>query len=86
MAGVLEPFELERYFAKHEFSAPYLLSSSDCDGVDYSSGATISLGAGDTSYTDTGRAVGHAGDLICYAIVSTVGTWRAQTTVQIQLS
>jgi len=61
-------------------------SSSDCDGVDYSSGATISLGAGDTSYTDTGRAVGHSGDLICYAIVSTVGTWRAQTTVQIQLS
>ncbi len=25
-------FKLERYFAKHEFSAQYLLSSSDCDG------------------------------------------------------
>lgn len=28
----IEPFKLERYFAKHEFSAKYLLSSSDCDG------------------------------------------------------
>ncbi len=30
----LRPFLLERYFAKHEFSAPYLLSSSDCDGLE----------------------------------------------------
>lgn len=28
----LRPFFLERFFARHEFSAPYLLSSSDCDG------------------------------------------------------
>ena len=27
----IEPFKLERYFAQHEFSAPYLLSSSDCE-------------------------------------------------------
>ena len=27
----LHPFSLERYFAKHEFSAKYLLSSSDCE-------------------------------------------------------
>ncbi|MBN2416537.1 aminotransferase class I/II-fold pyridoxal phosphate-dependent enzyme [bacterium] len=27
----LQPFTLERYFAKHEFSARYLLSSSDCE-------------------------------------------------------
>ena len=27
----LEPFVLERYFAKHVFSAKYLLSSSDCE-------------------------------------------------------
>jgi aspartate/methionine/tyrosine aminotransferase len=27
----IEPFALERYFAKHEFSAKYLLSSSDCE-------------------------------------------------------
>lgn len=29
----LKPFKLERYFAKYEFSAKYLLSSSDCDGL-----------------------------------------------------
>ena len=29
----LKPFALERYFAKHEFSTPFLLSSSDCDGL-----------------------------------------------------
>jgi aspartate/methionine/tyrosine aminotransferase len=28
----IKPFHLERYFAQHEFSARYLLSSSDCDG------------------------------------------------------
>ena len=27
----IEPFALERYFAKHEFSARFLLSSSDCE-------------------------------------------------------
>ncbi len=29
----LAPFELERYFARHEFSARYLLSSSDCEAL-----------------------------------------------------
>ncbi|MBT8369988.1 MAG: aminotransferase class I/II-fold pyridoxal phosphate-dependent enzyme [Deltaproteobacteria bacterium] len=28
-----EPFRLERYFAAHEFSAPYLLSCSDCESM-----------------------------------------------------
>jgi len=28
----MEPFKLERYFAKYEFCTRYLLSSSDCDG------------------------------------------------------
>jgi len=28
----INDFKLERYFAKHEFTAKYLLSSSDCDG------------------------------------------------------
>lgn len=28
----LKHFKLERYFARHEFSAKYMLSSSDCDG------------------------------------------------------
>jgi len=27
------PFKIERYFAEHEFSAPYLLSSSDCESL-----------------------------------------------------
>jgi aspartate/methionine/tyrosine aminotransferase len=27
----IQPFELERYFAAHEFTAPYLLSCSDCE-------------------------------------------------------
>jgi aspartate/methionine/tyrosine aminotransferase len=29
----LHPFRLERYFAKHEFSAPYLLCASDCESM-----------------------------------------------------
>ena len=29
----LEPFKLEPYFARHEFSAPYLLCSSDCESM-----------------------------------------------------
>jgi aspartate/methionine/tyrosine aminotransferase len=29
----IHPFELERYFAHHEFSAKYLLSSSDCESL-----------------------------------------------------
>lgn len=30
----LEPFRLERYFAKNEFSAPYLLCASDCESME----------------------------------------------------
>lgn len=29
----IKPFKLEKYFAKYEFSAKYLLCSSDCDGL-----------------------------------------------------
>ncbi len=29
----VEPFLLERYFAEHEFSAPYLLCASDCESL-----------------------------------------------------
>src|SRR5210317_1960329 len=29
----IPPFTLERYFARHEFSAEYLLSSSDCESL-----------------------------------------------------
>lgn len=30
----INDFKLERYFARHEFTAKYLLSSSDCDGYE----------------------------------------------------
>jgi aspartate/methionine/tyrosine aminotransferase len=29
----IKPFELERYFAKYEFSTPYILSASDCEAL-----------------------------------------------------
>lgn len=29
----LSPFKLERYFARHEFTAPYLLCGSDCEAL-----------------------------------------------------
>jgi aspartate/methionine/tyrosine aminotransferase len=29
----IKPFKLERYFAAHEFSAPFLLSASDCESL-----------------------------------------------------
>ena len=29
----IQPFALERYFARPEFSARYLLSSSDCESL-----------------------------------------------------
>lgn len=33
----IKDFKLERYFAQHEFTAKYLLSSSDCDGYELKS-------------------------------------------------
>jgi aspartate/methionine/tyrosine aminotransferase len=29
----MQPFKLERYFAEYEFSAPFLISASDCEGL-----------------------------------------------------
>jgi aspartate/methionine/tyrosine aminotransferase len=29
----LHPFQLERYFARYEFNAPYILSASDCESI-----------------------------------------------------
>ena len=29
----LTPFKLERYFARYEFAAPYLLCTSDCEAL-----------------------------------------------------
>ncbi len=37
----IETFELERFFAKHEFSAEYLLSSSDCETMSISELAAL---------------------------------------------
>jgi aspartate/methionine/tyrosine aminotransferase len=30
----IDPFKLERYFAQYEFTTPFMLSCSDCDGLD----------------------------------------------------
>ena len=29
----LDPFQLERYFGQYEFSVPFPLAASDCDGL-----------------------------------------------------
>ena len=29
----MRPFQIERFFARYEFKAPYLLSSSDCEAL-----------------------------------------------------
>jgi aspartate/methionine/tyrosine aminotransferase len=45
----IEPFKLERYFARYEFNAPYLLCSSDCESMSvaellaYEPGATAQM-------------------------------------------
>ena len=44
----IEPFALERYFAKHEFSARYMLSSSDCEA--FSMAELLSLADTGTNY------------------------------------
>ncbi|MFO7750575.1 MAG: aminotransferase class I/II-fold pyridoxal phosphate-dependent enzyme [Desulfobacteraceae bacterium] len=41
----VEPFRLERYFAKHEFSAPYLLCSSDCESMEMRDILSLESGA-----------------------------------------
>lgn len=42
----IEPFALERYFARYEFSARYLLSSSDCEA--YTMEALVAMSHDDT--------------------------------------
>jgi aspartate/methionine/tyrosine aminotransferase len=41
----LEPFRLERYFAQHEFSAPYLLCTSDCETMELQELLALAPGA-----------------------------------------
>lgn len=56
----IAPFELERYFARHEFSAPYLLCSSDCESVSVGELLALEPNAADRlhnlwlGYTETG--------------------------------
>ncbi len=41
----LEPFRLERFFSKHEFSAPYLLCTSDCESMELQDLLALAPGA-----------------------------------------
>ena len=41
----LDPFRLERYFAAHEFSAPYLMCASDCESMTLGDLLTLEPGA-----------------------------------------
>ncbi len=43
----IQPFEIERYFAVHEFRARYLLSSSDCESL--SMAELVSMADGETA-------------------------------------
>ena len=43
----LDRFNLERYFAKHEFSAPYLLCASDCESMELGELLAMAPGAHD---------------------------------------
>jgi len=43
----IKPFKLERYFAKYEFSAEYLLASSDCESLSINDLLKLEPGAAD---------------------------------------
>ncbi len=43
----LDRFRLERYFAKHEFAAPYLLCASDCESMGLGDLLALEPGAGE---------------------------------------
>jgi len=57
----LNPFKLERYFAEYEFSAKYLLSSSDCDGLLLSD--LLGLADAETAKLWQGLALGYTESL-----------------------
>jgi len=42
----IAPFELERFFARHEFTAPYTLTSSDCEPLSLSAALELADGEG----------------------------------------
>lgn len=55
----IDPFRLERYFAKYEFKTPYLLCSSDCESItvaellSFETSASEQLNALSLGYTET---------------------------------
>jgi len=57
--GGFAPFRLERFFARHEFSAPHLLCASDCQSMELGEllalepGARAQLDALWLGYTDS---------------------------------
>ncbi|GAB4207231.1 MAG: pyridoxal phosphate-dependent aminotransferase [Roseiflexaceae bacterium] len=53
----IPPFKLERYFARWEFEAPYLLCSSDIEG--YGMGELLALAGDDTRALWDGLALGY---------------------------
>ncbi|HEU4326492.1 MAG TPA: aminotransferase class I/II-fold pyridoxal phosphate-dependent enzyme [Roseiflexaceae bacterium] len=53
----IPPFKLERYFARWEFDAPYLLCSSDIEG--YGLGELLALADGETRALWDGLALGY---------------------------
>ena len=67
-----------------EIDAVDNFTNTDCSGVDYAGNPIQTwsdLSA--SSYNDIGA--GADGDTICFAVVSTIGSWREQTTVSVQL-
>ena len=57
----LRPFRLERYFARHEFTARYLLCSSDCETVSISDLLDLEPGAPEGLLDDQATPVGEPG-------------------------
>lgn len=53
----ITPFELERYFAKHEFTARYLLSSSDCEALTMSE--LLAMADTETTWLWDGLSLGY---------------------------
>ena len=69
----LPPFKLERYFARHEFSAEYLLCSSDCESLSiaellvYQPGAAGAFQEHWLGYTE--RLEGNRLEAVCHGAV-----------------
>ena len=67
----LKDFKVERYFARHEFTAKYLLSSSDCDG--YSMNYVLDLASSEEK---------ERWDTLTLGYTETVGSEPLRTAIQ----